>query len=61
MRCLRVEDPILDAAVRLVGRVLGLIPVGLDLLGEALCVVLSALLGLLSAGSQVVGQRLGIP
>lgn len=61
MRCLRVEDPVLDAAVRLVGRVLGFIPVGLDLLDEALCVVLSALLSLLSAGSQVVGQRLGVP
>ena len=61
MRCLRVEDPVLDAAVGLVGRVLSLVPVSLDLLGEALRVLLGALLRLLAASGQVVGEGLGIP
>lgn len=58
---LRIENPFLDITVGLVGRVLGLVPVGLDLLRKALCVLLSALLGLLSASDQVVLQGLGVP
>jgi hypothetical protein len=61
MQCLRVEDPVLNVAVSLVGRVLSLVPVGLDLLGEALRIVLGALLCLLAASGQVVGEGLGIP
>lgn len=61
MRCLRIEDPVLNTAVSLVGGVFSLVPVGLDLLGEALCIVFGALLCLLTAGSQVVGEGLGIP
>lgn len=58
---LPVKNPLLDISVCLVGRVLSLVPVGLDLLGKALCVLLCTLLGLLTAGSQVALKRLGVP
>lgn len=58
---LRVEDPFLDATIGLVRRVLSLGPVDLDLLSEALDVLLSALLRLLALESKVVLQRLGVP
>jgi hypothetical protein len=58
---LRVEDPFLDATIGLVCGVLGLGPVDLDLLSEALGVLLSALLRLLALESEVVLQRLGVP
>lgn len=59
--CLRVEDPVLNAAVSLVGRILSLGPVDLDLLGKALRVILGTLLGLLALGGEVVGEALGVP
>ena len=52
----RVEDPLLDAAVGLVSRIFGLGPVDLDLLSERLGVLLGALLRLLTLGCQVVLQ-----
>lgn len=57
----RVEDPLLDTAVRLVRRVLGLGPVALDLLSKALDVLFRTLLGLLTLKSQIIGESLGIP
>lgn len=61
MTDIRVKDPVLNAAVSLVGGFLGLSPVDLDLLSEALSILLGALLGLLALGGQVVGQGLRVP
>lgn len=57
----RVEDPVLDTAIGLVRRVLGLSPVHLDLLSKALGVVLGALLRLLALESQVLLERGCVP
>jgi hypothetical protein len=57
----RVEDPVLDATIGLVRRILGLGPVHLDLLSEALGVLLGALLRLVALGGEVVLEALGIP
>lgn len=60
-RHVRIEDPVLDATIGLVRRVLSLSPVDLDLLSEALGILLSALLGLLALEGQVVLESLCIP
>lgn len=57
----RIEDPLLDAAVGLVRRILSLGPVDLDLLSKALNVLLGALLRLLALEAQVVCEGCGIP
>lgn len=57
----RVEDVGLDITGSLVRLVGGRVPVLLDLLDEAVLVLLGALLGLLTLGSQVAGQLVGVP
>jgi hypothetical protein len=57
----RVEDPVLNTTIGLVRRVLSLGPVHLDLLSEALGVLLGALLCLVALGGEVVLEALGVP
>lgn len=58
---LRVENPVLDIAVSVVGLSLGLVPAGLDLLDQAVLVLLAALLDLLALASEVVLELVGVP
>jgi len=60
-RYLRVEDPVGGVAVSLVGLFGGLVPGTLNLLDEALGVLLGALLDLLAGRAQVVGKLGSIP
>lgn len=58
---LRVENPVTNAAVGLVGRLLRLSPVYLHLIDEAVGILLGALLGLLALEGEVILERLCIP
>jgi hypothetical protein len=58
---LRVEDPVPDAAVGLVGGVLRLSPVHLHLLHQAIRILLSALLSLVTLEGKVILECLGVP
>lgn len=57
----RVEDPVVDAAVRVVGRVGGGGPVGLHLADQAVLVLLGALLNLGAFGAQEAGELVHVP
>ena len=58
---LRVEDVGLDVAGSLICLVGSGVPVLLDLLDEAVLVLLGALLRLLALGGQVAGELVGVP
>jgi hypothetical protein len=58
---IRVEDPVLNIAIGLVRGVFSLGPVCLDLLNEALCVLLGTLLRLLALDAQILLERGCIP
>lgn len=58
---LPVEDPVLDATVGLIGLIGSLVPEVLDLLEEAVLVLLGALLDLLSLRGDVVLELVGVP
>ena len=57
----RVEAQVLNIGIGLVGRLFGLGPVSLDLLSEALCVLLGALLRLLALEAQILLECRGVP
>lgn len=61
MECSPVEDPVLDARVGRRGLVGGLGPRVLDLVDEAVLVLLGALLDLLTLGRQVLLELVGVP
>lgn len=61
LKYLRVEDPVLNVLVGIAGLVRGLIPIALDLAGEALGILLGAFLDLLALGVQVVCELAYVP
>lgn len=61
MEYIRVENPVLDIGVALVGGLLSLRPCSLNLLNQRFGVLLGALLNFLALEGQIVVQSLSIP
>lgn len=58
---LPIKDPIPDAAIGLIGRILSLAPIDLDLVDQAVFVLLCSILGLVAFRGQVVLNLLVVP